>query len=172
VSRPPAALILVGVLMIALGETAGAALSLLRPQIARYARARVAANPQAHGLAGSAEYDVEVTRRAVFAAEAGLSFFHTHAEGLGLIVLLVGSVVAGSVPQRRARGALQALLAVGGLFPLGYLAYSLAVLEVGRDSGIETVEAYVLAPLGSAAIVALVGVVVALLAGRGRTRPA
>ena len=88
--RPRSGLVLVGLVVIALGETAGAVISQLRPQIAAYAQARVAANPQRHGLAGSAEYDAEVTARAVYAAEAGLSFFHTHAQGLGPLVILRG----------------------------------------------------------------------------------
>src|SRR5215470_5257485 len=98
VKRPPLALVLLAVVLIALGETSGAVMSQLRGPVERYARARVAANPAAHGLAGSAEYDSEVTARAVFAAEAGLSFFHTHAEGLGLLVLLVTTITASAVP--------------------------------------------------------------------------
>ena len=105
--RPPLVLVLVGLVVIALGETAGALMSQLRPQIAGYARARVAANPQAHGLAGSAEYDAEVTARAVYAAEAGLSFFHTHAQGLGPLVIFAGTVAASTVPWRLARGAVR-----------------------------------------------------------------
>ena len=94
-------------------------MSQLRPQIVRYAQARVAANPQAHGLAGSAEYDAEVTARAVYAAEAGLSFFHTHAQGLGPLVIFASTVAASAVPWRRARGALYVLFSLGALFPLG-----------------------------------------------------
>jgi hypothetical protein len=172
VRRPPLVVVFVGLFIIALGETGGAVLAELRPQVVRYAQSRVAANPQAHGLAGSAEYDVEVTARAVYAAEAGLSFFHTHAQTLGPLVILVSTVAASVVPWRRARGALYALFALGACFPLGYLAYSVAVLEWGRDLGIETVELYVLAPLGSAAIVGLVGLAVLMLAGRRRGRAA
>jgi hypothetical protein len=171
VRRPPLFVVFVAVFVIALGETAGAVMSALRPQIDAYARARVAANPGAHGLAGTAEYDVEVTGRAVFAAEAGLSFFHTHAEGLAPIVLLATTVVATLVPSRRARGSLYALFAVGGLFPLGYLVYAVAVLEAGRDTGIELAERYVLTPLGSAALVAVL-VLAVILAGRRRSTPA
>ena len=98
--RPPLVVVFVGLVIIALGETAGALMSQLRPQLAGYARARVAANPQAHGLAGSAEYDAEVTARAVYAAEAGLSFFHTHAQGLGPLVIFAGTVAASTVPWR------------------------------------------------------------------------
>ncbi len=168
--RPPLVVVFVGLFVIALGESAGAVMSQLRPQIVRYAQARVAANPQAHGLAGSAEYDSEITARAVYSAEAGLSFLHTHAQGLGLLVIFASTVAASVVPWRRARGVLYALFAVGALFPLGYLAYSVAVLEWGRDTGVEMVERYVLTPLGSAAIVGLVALAVLMVAGRRRGR--
>lgn len=166
--RPPLLVVLVAVVVIALGETGGAAMSRLKPQIERYAAARVAANPRAHGLSGSAEYDDEVRARAVFAVEAGLSFFHTHAEGVGLIVFFASTLVASAVPWRRARAALYLALTAGGLFPLGYLVYGVAVLEAGRDAGIELAEWWVLTPLGSAAILGLVGLALALALVRPR----
>src|SRR2546429_9176050 len=98
--HPRLAFVRVAVAVIALGETGGAAMSRLKPQIERYVAARVAANPQTHGLSGSAEYDDEVRDRAVFAVEAGLSFFHTHAEGVGLIVFFASSLVASGGPRR------------------------------------------------------------------------
>src|SRR5438034_8380662 len=78
--RPPLVVVLIAVFVMALGETAGAVMSQMRPQTERYTLARVAGNPGVHGLTGSAEYDDEVRARAVFAVEAGLSFFHTHAD--------------------------------------------------------------------------------------------
>ena len=166
-SRPPTLVVLVAVLMITLGATAGAVMSQLRPQLDRSTRAAVAANPRIHGLAGSAEYDTEVADRVVFTVEAGLSFFHTHAEGVGLVTLVAGSLVASLIPWRRPRGALYTLIVAGGLFPLGYLVYGAAVLAVGRDAGVELAERYVLTPLGSALIAAVVGLfLLALLARR------
>ena len=164
--RPPVALAFLAMFTIAAGETAGAFMGWLRPAVESYAGSRVTANALAHGLAGSAEYDAEVTRRAVFGAEAGLSFFHTHAEGVGLIVLLVGGVAATFVVSRPLRGGLYALLALASLFPWGYVVYAVAVLELGRDAGIGLAERWVLMPLGSAAILALLGVAAALLSGR------
>jgi len=152
----------------ALGETAGAVMSQLRPQVVRFAQSRVAANPRPHGLAGSAEYDAEVAARAVYSAEAGLSFSHTHAQGLGPLVIFASTVAASVVPWRRARGALYVLFSLGAFFPFGYLAYSVAVLEWGRDAGIETVERYILAPLGSAVIVGLVALAALMVAGHRR----
>jgi len=153
VRRPPLPLILVAIAMLALGVTASPFLSGLRPAVERYARARVAANAAAHGLIGSlqTEYNEEVRDRAVFTAEAGLSFFHTHAEGLAPVVVLAGTIVASVVPGGAARGILYALLTVGALFPLGFVVYALAALETGREAGVALAERYVLTPLGSAA---------------------
>ena len=90
VNRPPLGVVLVAVAVIALGEASGAVIGAVRPAVARWAAARIAERPQAHGLTGSAEYDDEVRDRAVFATEAGLSFLHTHAEGLGLVAFFSG----------------------------------------------------------------------------------
>lgn len=170
VRRPPLVVVFVAVLMVALGETSGALMSQFRPATQAWARARVAANPQAHGLAGSAEYDDEVGAQTVFTVEAGLSFLHTHAEGLGLVVFFASTLVASVVRGRRARAPLYALLAVGGLFPLGYLVYTLAVLERGREAGVALAERWVLTPLGSAAILGLLGLAVALVLARRDAR--
>jgi len=173
VKRPPLAVVLLAVLVIALGELGGALLSRLRPATARWAAARVMANPITHGLAGSAEYDDDVRDRTVFAVEAGLSFFHTHAEGMGLVLFFASALVASLVRGRQARAVLYTLLATGALFPLGYLAYALAVLELGRDSGIELAEAWVLTPLGLAAIAGLLGLAISLARrGTSMRRPA
>ena len=160
--RPPLIVVFVAIVVIALGELGGAVLAELRPATARWAAARMAANPTVHGLTGSAEYDDTVRERTVFATEAGLSFFHTHAEGIGLVLFFASTLVASVVRWRAARATLYALLTVGALFPLGYLVYAFAVLSVGRDSGIELAERWILTPLGSAAIVGLIGLALVL----------
>jgi hypothetical protein len=167
VKRPPLVVVFVAVLVLTLGELGGAALAQLRPAVARWVAARVVASPAVHGLSGSAEYDEDVRDRTVFSAEAGLSFFHTHAEGMGLVLFFTSTLVASLVTARALRAVLYALLTVGALFPLGYLAYALAVVELGRDTGIELAEAWLLTPLGTAALAGLLGLAVALArAGR------
>ena len=168
-SRPPLLVVFVAVLVITLGELGGAALSQLRPATARWATARIAANAPAHGLTGSAEYDDAVRERAVFTAEAGVAFFHLHAEGMGLVLFFASTLVASVVRSRIARRALYALLTAGALFPLGYLGYALAVVELGRDDGVAFAETWILSPLGTAAIAGLIGLAAALTR-RGKTR--
>ena len=131
--------------------------------------ARIAANAPAHGLTGSAEYDDAVRERAVFTAEAGLAFFHLHAEGMGLVLFFASTLVAGLVRSRVARRALYTLLTAGALFPLGYLGYALAVVELGRDDGVAFAETWILSQLGTAAIAGLIGLAAALTR-RGETR--
>jgi hypothetical protein len=162
VIRPPLPVVFVAVLVITLGELGGALLAQLRPAAARVATARIAANPQAHGLSGSAEYDDAVRERALFTAEAGLSFFHVHAEGMGLVLFFAGTLVASVVRARALRFVLLSLLTAGALFPLGYLAYAAAVVELGRDDGVALAETWVLTPLGAAAIAGLIGLAAAL----------
>jgi hypothetical protein len=108
------------------------------------------------------EYDETIRDQAVFATEAGLSFFHTHAEGTGLVLFFASTLVASVGRRRVVRGTLYTLLTLGALFPLGYLVYSIAVLRFGRETGVEFAESLVLTPLGSAAILGLLGVAVAL----------
>jgi hypothetical protein len=168
VSRPPLLVVFVAVLVITLGELGGAMLSQLRPATARWAAARIAANAPAHGLSGSAEYDDAVRERTVFTVEAGLSFFHVHAEGMGLVLFFAATLVANVVRAGLVRRLLYTLLTVGALFPLGYLAYALAVVELGRDDGVALAETWVLSPLGTAAIAGLLGLAVAL--GRREAR--
>lgn len=161
-SRPPLLVVFVAVVVITLGELGGAALSQLRPATARWAAARIAANAPAHGLTGTAEYDDAVRERAVFTVEAGISFFHLHAEGMGLVLFFAGTLVATVVRSRGVRRTLYTLLTAGALFPLGYLGYALAVIRLGRDDGVAFAETWLLAPLGTAAIVGLVGLATAL----------
>jgi len=108
-----------------------------------------------------------VREQAVFATEAGLSFFHTHAEGTGLVLFFAATLVASAVRRRATRAALYALLTVGALFPLGYLVYAFAVLQLGRDAGVEFAERWVLTPLGSSAILGLLGLAAVLASPRG-----
>ncbi|MBI4240921.1 MAG: hypothetical protein HY613_04320, partial [Candidatus Rokubacteria bacterium] len=137
---PPRVLIFLSVLLLTLGTTGGAVMSLLRPQIQRFSTERIFAARETHNLSGSREYDTEVVQDVVFTIEAGLSFFHTHGEGMGVVLLFAATAVASLVGRRRVRGLLHWLLGLSFLFPLGYLAYSALILAYGKDAGIAFAE--------------------------------
>ena len=144
-------------LLLALGATGGALMSVLQPQIRQSASERIFAAREVHTLSGSRDYDADVVSEIVFTIEAGLSFFHTHGEGMGLVLLFAAALVASLARPRMVRGGLQWLLGLSALFPIGYLAYSAFILVYGRDRGIALAERLLLIPAGSSAILALAG---------------
>jgi hypothetical protein len=81
---------------------------------------------------------------------------------MGLVLFFASTLVASLVRSAALRRLLYTLLTAGALFPLGYLAYAVAVVELGRDDGIALAETWLLTPLGTAAIAGLVGLAVAL----------
>lgn len=170
--RPPAILVFLSFLLLALGATGGALMSVLQPQIRAYASEWIFAAREAHALSGSRDYDADVVSEIVFTVEAGLSFFHTHGEGMGLVLLFAATLVASLARPRWLRAGLHWLLGVSALFPLGYLAYSALILVYGRDRGIALAEQILLIPSGSSAILALAGLagVVGLFLLNGRLR--
>lgn len=153
--QPPVVLILLSVLLLALGTTAGAAMSMLAPEIRAYATERIFAAREVHYLSGSRDYDADVVADIVFTVEAGLSFLHTHAEGIGLVLLFASTVVASVVRWRPFRMLLYWLLALAFLFPIGYAVYSALVLFLGRERGVALAERLVLIPFGTSSIVGL-----------------
>ncbi|MBI4637728.1 MAG: hypothetical protein HY727_15435 [Candidatus Rokubacteria bacterium] len=160
--RPPLVLIILSVVLLALGTTGGGAMSLLTPAIRQYATERIFEARELHYLSGSRAYDAEVVSEIVFRVEAGLSFFHTHGEGVGIILLFGAIVVASVVPSRRVRGLLYWLLGLSFLFPIGYIAYGAFILLFGRDRGISLAELTLLVPFGAASILGLGGLLGAL----------
>lgn len=153
--RPPLALIFLSVLLLALGTTAGAAMSTLAPEIRAYATERIFAAREIHYLSGSRDYDADVVADIVFTVEAGLSFLHTHAEGMGLVLLFASTVIASVVRRRPFRALLYWLLGLAFLFPIGYAVYSALILFVGRDRGGALAEQLFLIPFGTSSIVGL-----------------
>jgi len=175
--RPPLVLTFLSILLLTLGTTGGAVMSMLRPQIQRYSTERIFAARVVHNLSGSQEYDTEVVGDIVFSIEAGLSFFHTHGEGMGLVLLFGATAVASLVGRRWLRQALHWLLGLAFLFPIGYVAHSAFVLRYGKDAGAALAEQLLLIPFGVSAILGLTvlagGVGFILVTGRlGRATPA
>ncbi len=161
---PPLPVLFLSVLVLALAETIGALIGPYRGGISAWLAEAVRRRPDVHGLTGNRDYDAELIPQIVFQSEAGLSFFHTHGEGMALIVVAGGSIVSSLVASRGLRGFLHLLLAAGAVFPVGFLAYAGLIVTMGKDPAVEWAERWILIPAGSAAIAAFVLLAVILVA--------
>jgi len=153
---PPRVVVLVAVLLIAAAEVGGASMVRFKLDVARWARGAMLARPAVHGLTGVRDVDEPIIDEALVKLDGGLRLFHLHAEGIGLVVLAVSSVIATYVVGRAARVALLVLLTAGGaVYPLGYLAWSAAIPLRGVESAKRLAEWVVWIPFGGAVIVAM-----------------
>ncbi|HYB73727.1 MAG TPA: hypothetical protein VED18_10165 [Candidatus Sulfotelmatobacter sp.] len=169
---PPLPVLFFSVLILALAETAGAIIGRYRGDINTWLTEAVSRRPEVHGLTGSRDYDAELIPQIVFQSEAGLSFFHTHGEGMALVVLAGGTVVSSLVASRAARGFLNVLLAAGVVFPLGFLAYAGLIVPMGVDPAVDWAERWILIPAGSAVTAAFALLALALVVQGVRARGA
>lgn len=161
--RPPLPILFLAVLIAALAQTTGAMMGRYREEISARLTEAVSRRPAVHGLTGNRDYDAELIPQIVYQSEAQLSFFHTHGMGMGAIVVAGGTIVSSLVASRAFRGALHLLLAAGAVFPLGFLASSWLTVLLGKDSGAEWAERWILIPTGAGAIAAFVLLAGALL---------
>jgi len=167
---PPLPLLFLCVTILALAETAGGFMGFYRKAISAWLAESVNGRPEVHGLTGNRDYDAELIPQIVFQSEAGLSFFHTHGEGMAVVVVAGGTIVSSLVASRAWRGALHLLLAAGAVFPLGFLASAWLTVTLGKDPGAEWAERWMLIPLGSATIAAFALLVLLLAVQAARAR--
>lgn len=160
--QPPRGIILAAVFLWLLGSLGGIGMTVLGPQVRRMSWMWIMDRQSVHSLVGAMDYDAPIVNEIIFWIEAGLSFFHTHAEGMGLVVLAAGTVVSTWIASRALRIALHVLIALGAVFPFGYALYSSFIPFLGKDRGVELAEALVLIPFGSTTILAM-GVIAAVL---------
>jgi hypothetical protein len=153
---PPLPVLLVGVVVIALAEVGGGAMSQFKVELARWARGVMLARPAVHGLVGVRDVDEVILDEALFKFDAGLRLFHMHAEGMGTIIILAAMVAASLVHGPALRRGIIALITIGGAgYPLGYLLWSVLIPFYGIAPGRRVAEWAVWIPFGGAAIVAM-----------------
>ena len=153
---PPRIVVLAAVLLLACAEVGGAGMARFKVELARWARGVMLARAEVHGLTGVRDVDEPLIDEALVKFDAGLRLFHLHAEGMGLVILAVASVIATYVRSRAVRGALLGLLTAGGAgYPLGYLVWSACIPFQGVEAGKRVAEWGVWMPFGAAVIVAM-----------------
>ena len=153
---PPLGAVLVGVALIACAEVGGASMVQFKLQLTRWARSVMLARPAVHGLVGVRDVDEPIIDEALVKLDAGLRLFHMHAEGMGLVIVVVTTVAVTLVASAAVARAIVALLTAGGAgYPLGYLLWSALIPFYGVETGKTVAEWLVWIPFGGATIVAM-----------------
>ena len=154
--RPPIAVLLVAIMLIACAEVGGASMVRFKLELARWVRAGMLARAETHGLVGVRDVDEQILDEALVKFDAGLRLFHMHAEGMGLVIIATTTVAATVVGSGRARRLIMALLTAGGAgYPLGYLVWSALIPYHGIERGKALAEWLCWIPFGGATIVAM-----------------
>jgi hypothetical protein len=153
---PPLGALLVGVALIACAEVGGASMVQFKLQLTRWARSVMLARPAVHGLVGVRDVDEPIIDEALVKLDAGLRLFHMHAEGMGLVIVVVTTVAVTLVASAAVARAIVALLTAGGAgYPVGYLLWSVLIPFYGVETGKTVAEWLVWIPFGGATIVAM-----------------
>ena len=150
--RPPLAIVLACVALIALAEAAGGAMVKFKWPIANTARELMLQRPAVHGLVGVREVDEEELDKLKQAIDAQLRLFHLHAEGMGVVVLMAAMVVATLVPPSPVQRWLYWLIGLGVLYPVGYLVAPAFIVPLGLERGKQMAEYLFWIPFGGAVI--------------------
>ena len=160
---PPVASLLAAVLLIGCAEVGGASMVRFKLELTRWARGVMLARPATHGFVGVRDVDESIVDEALVKFDAGLRLFHMHAEGMGVIIILAAMIATTLVSGPALRRAIVALITVGGAgYPFGYLLWSALIPYRGVERGKALAEWFVWIPFGTAAIVALWLLAVAL----------
>ena len=160
---PPGLGVLACLLLFGFGELSGALQGGYREEIRQYATAAAQARPAVHQLTGVADIDQVLLERVADRSLARLHTFHLHSHGLGLVTLILLTIVANTRFSPKTRTALSLWVALGLLYPFGWLTISLGLPMMGEAAAFQLAERLFFIPFGGAYLLA-VGALIVLYA--------
>ena len=152
--KPPTWVIGVGLFLMALGASAGASL-VFQDWFYDFARQRVVERPQVHGLTGFTAVDEPRITEVVEQSNRSFRMLHVHGLGVGLLILVASTAVTQLSAADRLRRWLTALVALGALYPPGWLLFGILIPFYGFPALRAPIEYGLFLPFGGAAIVGL-----------------
>lgn len=161
--KPPIWAVMAGLFLMALGASAGASL-VFQDRFYEFARQRVLERAAVHGLTGFTAIDEPRITEVVEQSNRSFRMLHVHGLGVGLLVLVASTAIAQLRIPARLSTLLTALVALGALYPPGWLLFGLLIPFYGFAALRAPIEFGVFLPFGGAAIVGLWGVIAIFLA--------
>lgn len=168
--KPPIWVVAAGVLLLALGSTAGRSL-VFQDQFYAFAKPVVRARPEVHNLTGISAIDEAKITETVEQSNRAFRMFHVHGLGVGLLILVASTAVAQLPGWERLKNGLTVLVTLGALYPPGWLLFGLFIPFYGFEALRAPIEYGIFLPFGGSAILGLwaTGVCYLFRCGRGWT---
>lgn len=160
--KPPVWALGAGLFLMALGASAGASL-VFQDWFYDFARQRVVERPEVHRLTGLTAIDEPRITEVVEQSNRSFRMLHVHGLGVGLLILVASTAVAQIGFPDRLRTWLTALVALGALYPPGWLLFGVLIPFYGFALLRGPIEYGIFLPFGGAAIVGLWGTVACYL---------
>lgn len=169
--KPPVWSVAAGILLLALGATAGGSL-VFQDQFYAVAKPIVAARPVVHALTGIPAIDEAKITETVEQSNRSFRMLHVHGLGVGMLILVAATAVAQLPAPFWLRQSLTILVTLGALYPPGWLLFGLLIPFYGFDALRVPIEYGIFLPFGGSAIMGLWGTGLSYLVcwGRGWAR--
>ena len=154
--RPPAFALMASLALLSVGAITGGLLMVFQDSIYAAARREIIKRPEVHRFAGTEIIDQARITEVADQSNTALRLLHTHALGVGTLVL-IGAVLIANLPLAIwMQTVLCALVSLGGLYPVGWLLMAWFIPYMGVDALRRPVEMLIFLPFGTAIILGLV----------------
>jgi hypothetical protein len=153
--RPPAFALAAGLAILAVGALTGAVLIGLQDWLYALARAEIIRRPEIHGFAGAEVIDAARIAEVADQANTALRMAHTHALGIGLLILIAAVAISNLQIPAWAQSVCCGLVSLGALYPVGWLVLAWLIPYWGVDRLRAPVEWIVFVPFGGALVLGL-----------------
>ena len=155
--RPPTFALAAALFILTIGSITGAALVALQDSLYALARREIVKRPDVHGFAGTELIDERRIKEVADQANTALRLLHTHALGIGMLILIATLVIANLAIPSRAQLVLCAMISLGALYPLGWLVLTWLIPYWGVDRLRAPVEWIFFVPFGTLLVAGLCG---------------
>jgi hypothetical protein len=170
---PPRFALVTSLVILTVGAMTGAVLISFQDIFYAWAREEIIRRPEIHGFAGSEVIDQARITEIADQSNTALRLLHTHAIGVGMLILLATHAITNLPIAARHQLFLCGLVSLGCVYPLGWLVLAWLIPFVGVDDLQAPIQWIFFAPFGSALILGLLGTLGFLFVGlfrRSRTK--
>ena len=154
--RPPTFALVASLALLSVGVITGGLLMVFQDSIYAAARREIIKRPEVHRFAGTEIIDQARITEVADQSNTALRLLHTHALGVGTLVLVSAVLIANLPLAVWLQTALCALVSLGALYPIGWLLMAWFIPYLGVDALRPPVEMLIFLPFGAAIILGIV----------------